>query len=185
VSCADGGKLRDASDRQSRSSSNSDVVLTISTTLSVYRIAEGMGIIGIGVDIVHVPRIASLVRRRSPAKFAARILSPTELSEWKTLSPPTTSAPAATARDSDVIATVPDISKRVRFLAVRWAVKEAAYKALFPNYRPTWKDLSVSKEPGNDGGKPQLAFGRFENVRLHVSVSHDGEYIVANVLAED
>ena len=173
---ADAGReLRDASDRQSRTKSQ-----TLCSTA-----AEGMGVIGIGVDIVHVPRLASLVRRRSPAKFAVRILSPSELSEWKTLSPSTTSAPAMTARDSDVIAVVPEISKRVRFLAVRWAVKEAAYKALFPNHTPTWKDLSVSKEPGNDGGKPQLVFGKFENVRLHVSVSHDGEYIVANVLAED
>ena len=67
-----------------------------------------------------------------------------------------------------------------RFLTVRWAVKEAAYKALFPLYRPTWKDLTVSK----DCGKPSLKFENCPRVKLHASVSHDGEYTVANVLAE-
>ena len=67
-----------------------------------------------------------------------------------------------------------------RFLTVRWAVKEAAYKALFPLYRPTWKDLTVSK----DCGKPSLKFESCPRVKLHASVSHDGEYTVASVLAE-
>jgi len=143
-----------------------------------------MGIIGIGIDIIHVPRIVSLVARRTPAKLAARILSSSELSEWEALSPPTTSTPTATVTTMGSTAVATETPKWVRFLAVRWAVKEAAYKALFPNYRPTWKELSVSKEP-SDCGKPRLGYEKFENVRLHVSVSHDGEYIVANVLAED
>ena len=143
-----------------------------------------MGIIGVGIDIVHVPRIVSLVARRTPAKFAARILSQNEFSEWETLlSPPTTSTSTVTARNPNT-SIVTETPEWVRFLTVRWAVKEAAYKALFPNYEPTWKDLSVSKEP-SDGGKPRVRFRKFENVRLHVSVSHDGEYAVANVLAED
>jgi len=140
-----------------------------------------MGIIGVGIDIVHVPRLVSLVTRRTPAKFASRILSPSEFREWEILSPPTTSTSTMTPRDSNPIG-----AESVRFLAVRWAIKEAAYKALFPNHKPTWKELSVSKEPG-DGGKPSVRFGsgKFENVRLHVSVSHDGEYTIANVLAEE
>jgi holo-[acyl-carrier protein] synthase len=86
-----------------------------------------------------------------------------------------------TTRGSGAIAT--EIERWIRFLAVRWAVKEAAYKALFPSYKPTWKELTAVKEPSG-GGKPELRFGKFESVRLHVSVSHDGEYTVANVLAE-
>ena len=145
-------------------------------------LVERMGIIGVGIDIVHIPRIVSLVARRTPAKLAARILSPSEFNEWETSSPSATTTPIVTAGSSGMIAA--EDLRWVRFLAVRWAVKEAAYKALFPNYKPTWKELSVSKEPG-DGGKPRLRFEKFENVRLHVSVSHDGEYTVANVLAED
>jgi len=69
------------------------------------------------------------------------------------------------------------------FLTVRWAIKEAAYKALSPLYKPTWKDLTVSK-PLEDGGKPSLAFEKYARVKLHASVSHDGGYTVASVLAE-
>ena len=140
----------------------------------------GMGIIGVGIDIVHTPRIASLVARRTPMKLATRILSPSELREWQTLSPPISSAPASIAeRELDVVVA----EKWFRFLAVRWAIKEAAYKALFPFYKPTWKDLTVSKVPA-DNGKPSLTFQNSAKVKLHVSVSHDGEYTVANVLAE-
>lgn len=138
-----------------------------------------MGIIGIGIDIVHTPRIASLVIRRTPRKLATRILSPNELREWETIFPPTFVPLPHTERDLDLIMA----KEWFRFLTVRWAVKEAAYKALFPLYKPTWKDLTVFRAPG-DGGKPSLAFERFADVKLRVSVSHDGEYTVANVLAE-
>lgn len=140
-----------------------------------------MGLIGVGIDIVHAPRIASLITRRTPTKLATRILSPTELQQWQTI-PRTISIPPSTItveRDLDAVMA----EKWFRFLTVRWTIKEAAYKALSPVYKPTWKDLTVSKVPG-DGGKPSLKFENFEEVKLHVSVSHDGEYTVANVLAE-
>ena len=138
-----------------------------------------MGIIGIGIDIVHVPRIARLVARRTPAKLATRILNPNELQEWKKISSPASVSPFDAEGGLDVITA----EKWFRFLTVRWAVKEAAYKALFPLHKPTWKDLTVFKGPG-DGGKPSLRFEGFAEVKLHVSVSHDGEYTVANVVAE-
>jgi holo-[acyl-carrier protein] synthase len=138
-----------------------------------------MGIIGVGIDIVHAPRFASLIVRRTPTKLATRILSPSELREWETTSPPISVPPSTDRRDLDAIMA----EKWFRFLTVRWAIKEAAYKALSPRYKPTWKDLSVSKLPG-DGGKPSLTFESFVDVKLHVSISHDGEYTVANVLAE-
>lgn len=138
-----------------------------------------MGIIGVGIDIVHAPRIVSLIVRRTPTKLATRILSPSELREWGAISPPTAVPSSTTKRDLGALMA----EKWFRFLAVRWATKEAAYKALFPLYKPTWKDLTVSKVPG-EGGKPSLTFESFVEVKLHVSISHDGEYIVANVLAE-
>lgn len=140
-----------------------------------------MGIIGIGIDIVHAPRIASLVARRTPTKLATRILSPSELREWAALSSPT-SPVLVTTTESCLNAIMTE--RWFRFLTVRWAIKEAAYKALFPLYNPTWRDLTVFKAP-TDGGKPNLVFEGSARVKLHVSVSHDGEYTVANVLAED
>ena len=59
-----------------------------------------MGIIGIGVDVVSIPRIAALARRKSPDRLAKRILSATEREAW--LAIPQT-----------------DETKKVRFLAVR------------------------------------------------------------------
>ena len=138
-----------------------------------------MGIIGIGIDIVHTPRIASLVIRRTPRKLATRILSPNELREWEMIFPLAFVPSPRTEKDLDLIMA----EKWFRFLTVRWATKEAAYKALFPLYKPTWKDLTVFRAPG-EGSKPSLAFGKFAEVKLRVSVSHDGEYTVANVLAE-
>ena len=56
-------------------------------------------------------------------------------------------------------------------------------KTLFPLYKPTSKDLTTSKTL-EDGGKLSLAFENCTRVKLHVSVSHDGDYTVVNVLAE-
>ena len=62
--------------------------------------SKSMPILGIGVDLVHVPRIVSLISRRTPEKFAAKILSPQEYQQWQ-----------------NIDATSP---QRIRFLAVRY-----------------------------------------------------------------
>ncbi|KAL1674213.1 4'-phosphopantetheinyl transferase superfamily [Schizophyllum commune] len=126
-----------------------------------------MAILGIGVDLVHLPRIAAALSRH-PSRFPARILSPSELSDWRQYA-------SATA------------AERVRFLAVRWAVKEAAYKALSAAYRPVWHELTYTHGPA---GRPMLQYQPKEAPTprlkaLHTSVSHDGEYAIANVLAEE
>lgn len=72
----------------------------------------------------------------------------------------------------------------------RWTAKEAAYKALYPLMRLSWKDLSVTKGP--DGLKPHLIFSEESRAhltleyppRLHLSVSHDGDYVISFVVAE-
>ncbi|KIY52625.1 4'-phosphopantetheinyl transferase [Fistulina hepatica ATCC 64428] len=132
-----------------------------------------MAIIGIGVDVLHVPRLAAAYSRHSH-RFPLRILSKHELSVFERL-------PA-------------DAQQRLRFLGVRWAVKEAAYKALYPMFHATWKDLTYSSLQVN-GMKPALSFvprkisdisvGKLSGLLLHVSVSHDGAYVFANVIAEE
>ena len=38
------------------------------------------------------------------------------------------------------------------------AIKEATHNALSPNHKPTWEELSSSKEPSDGtGGKPELS----------------------------
>lgn len=69
-------------------------------------------------------------------------------------------------------------------------MKEAAYKALYP-LRPTWKELTYTPFDPQTGSKPALAYHPNDDSvpdqrpRLHVSVSHDGEHILAHVVAED
>ncbi|KAF8165406.1 4'-phosphopantetheinyl transferase [Crassisporium funariophilum] len=109
-----------------------------------------MTILGIGVDIVHVPRIASLFTRRCPDRFALRILSKQEYVQWESL------------RNSD-------LSERVRFIAVRWSVKEASYKAMYPVVKPTWREFTYQSVTA-EGRKPTL--------------THDGEYVYSSVLIE-
>ncbi|KAF8609193.1 4'-phosphopantetheinyl transferase [Ceratobasidium sp. AG-I] len=125
-----------------------------------------MPILSIGVDICHLPRIARLASRE---RFAQRILSPTE---------------------ARLFAGLQD-GARERFLAVRWAVKESAYKALYPHVRLQWKLVSLLPPPASatkGGDKPALeldpSLGLSNTLKFHVSVSHDGEYVFATVLAE-
>ncbi|GBE79239.1 Putative holo-[acyl-carrier-protein] [Sparassis crispa] len=130
-----------------------------------------MGILGIGVDILHVPRLVSLIERRTDKRVAARILSNQEFAVWETL-------PSS------------DHVRRTRFLAVRWCIKEAAYKAIYPLARPTWKDLTFhGLQAGKNDTKPTLEY-RFTSSspalgKIHVSVSHDGDYVFTAVLVED
>ena len=71
----------------------------------------------------------------------------------------------------------------------RWAIKEAAYKAIYHTVKPTWKELSYRTIEGQ-GFKPSLIYEPLDIAeavklgRLHASVSHDGDYVFATVIAE-
>lgn len=114
-------------------------------------------LLGLGTDILHLPRISALLaRHRRQCQFAKRILSPQEFETWR--------------RDPNT-----------RYLAVRWSVKEAAYKAAFPNYRLTWKQLEFTTQ--SDSPKPSLHAPFHSDLHFHASVSHDAEYVLATVIA--
>ncbi|KAK6497419.1 hypothetical protein TWF481_011828 [Arthrobotrys musiformis] len=131
---------------------------------------------GIGVDILHLPRLLSLLSRRPISKFTRRILTPNELAEFQKLSSIDPPNPSSTSLLSN---------PATRFLATRWAAKEAAYKASI-NLIPTtkeqwmgWKNFEILKgsrgEPLltiRDGGGEKIEDGQ-------VSISHDGEYVIA------
>lgn len=79
------------------------------------------------------------------------------------------------------------VSTGFNALYVRWAVKEAAYKALFGIGKLTWKDMTFTS--GKDVTPSlNIYLGKLplhHNLGpVHVSVSHDGEYVVAMVVAE-
>ncbi|KAG6337366.1 hypothetical protein ID866_1739 [Astraeus odoratus] len=148
-----------------------------------------MPIQGLGIDILHVPRMLSLINRRGALKIASRILSQGELHGFRSMV-----GLSSSDRGYDMRAAAghgEEVYTRIaRYLGVRWAVKEAAYKALYP-LRPSWKELTYTSFDACKGVKPELVFhaaanGTAGNVpgRLHVSVSHDGDFIVASVVAE-
>ncbi|KAK9761801.1 hypothetical protein K7432_013031 [Basidiobolus ranarum] len=130
-------------------------------------------IIGIGVDLVHLPRIQKLLTKNPYAclNFARRVLSPVELTEFQDISPQV---------DKDQHKVDDEV---VKYLGTRFAIKEATYKALFPQEKLTWDEVTVYKVDG----KPYLDILDAETRGIkssHVSVSHDGEYAIAQVLLE-
>ncbi|KAF8271767.1 4'-phosphopantetheinyl transferase superfamily [Lactarius quietus] len=126
-----------------------------------------MTILGIGVDILHLPR---LTRHLCDNRLARRILSPAELREYLAL--------PKEYRE-----------RRIRFLGVRWAVKEAVYKAVYPIVEPTWHDFTLRRPAGSP--KPNLVYHPKDSQLslrlgpLHTSVSHDGDYTFATVIVEE
>ena len=124
-------------------------------------------ILGLGLDMVEISRIARAWKRFED-RFAKRILHADELSHFYGLN-----------------------STKVQFLASRFAVKEAAVKALgtgFSNgiFPP---DIAVATLPG---GQPELrlygkARERFDHMnanRMHVSLTHGKETTAAVVILE-
>ena len=124
-------------------------------------------IVGLGTDIVEIPRIEHSLRRYG-RRFSDRLLSEEERSlcegrSWALL---------------------------VQFVAGRFAAKEAILKALGTGLGDArWTDISVGRDLK---GKPivhlsgvtaQRARG-LGATRIHVSISHSREYAVAQAIFE-
>ena len=124
---------------------------------------------GVGVDLATVARVRA-VHARFPERFERRIL---------------------TAAERDEIAGLPEGVDRARFLTKRYAVKEAAVKALGTGERlgVLLRDFGLAHDAL---GKPELtvegagaeAFARAGIVARHVSLSDEGDAVVAFVVLE-
>ncbi len=120
-------------------------------------------IVGIGTDLVHIPRMQELLAKHGD-KFAERILSEAELSVFL------------------------KAKNQAAFLAKRFAAKEATAKAMGTGFRDglSLRHISVSND---NNGKPELQF--FErglslinelNIgRAMISLSDENEYAIAFV----
>ncbi len=125
---------------------------------------------GVGTDICKVPRIAEALQR-SGERFARRVLGSDELAVYRERS----------ARHP---------LRGIRYVATRFAAKEALSKALGLGLRPpmTWHTAQLL----NDAlGRPEIVCGGalrdyMEQNRLvaKVSVSDEEEYAVAFVIVE-
>lgn len=123
-------------------------------------------IVGLGSDIVEVERIANALNRTGE-QFARRILTDDEWSIWQ------------------------ETSQKSHYLAKRFAVKEAAAKALGTGFRGglTMKDIGTVND---ELGKPVLILSGVAEKRMeelgarctHVSISDEKHYAVATVILE-
>jgi holo-[acyl-carrier protein] synthase len=127
-------------------------------------------IFGIGTDLVSQPRIVAAVQRYGD-RFLRRILTERELTDL-----------AARPRND---------AQFIRFVAQRFAAKEAFSKALGTGMRQGvgWRDAGVHNEAG---GRPLLHVSTAMRARLasldiegmHVSLSDEVELTVAVVMLE-
>lgn len=125
-----------------------------------------MAILGLGTDIVEIARIEDVVSR-SGERLARRILSPGEWEQYQIHQQP------------------------VRFLAKRFAVKEAASKALGTGIRNglAFNQFEVANNPL---GKPELILhgvaremaGQMGVTSIHVTLADERHYACATVIIE-
>lgn len=127
-------------------------------------------IYGIGTDLCDIRRVQRAVERRGE-RFAQKVLGEREY-------------PIYLARNARVA------TRGLRFLATRFAAKEAFSKAvgLGITHPMTWRACEVLKAPS---GKPQVVLNGalaewFEQRRLHahVTLTDEGEYACAFVIVE-
>ncbi|MGZ4788853.1 MAG: holo-[acyl-carrier-protein] synthase [Terriglobales bacterium] len=124
-------------------------------------------IVGTGVDITEVPRIAAAIERFGN-RFLKRIFTDNEIRYCESK------------------------QNRVERYAARFAAKEAALKAIGTGWRRgvSWTEVEVTREPS---GRPTMTFhgvaGEFAAKlgvkHVHVSLSHTVDHAIAHVILED
>ena len=120
-------------------------------------------IIGTGIDIVDLRRFHDMDFDRLN-RLAKRILTDDELVEFRQL----------------------DEVKHAVHLAKIWSIKESIGKAFGTGISndSVWKNMRIYK---NTLGQPQVQFlGALarKTVICHISVSHDGDYLVSNAILD-
>ena len=124
-------------------------------------------IVGTGIDIIEVPRVAAAVERFGE-RFLNRIFTERE------------------------IAYCHSKQNAMERFAARFAAKEAGFKAIGTGWRygVAWRDVEVGREPG---GRPTICFhgeaaqfaARLGVRRASLSLSHTAEQAIAHVILED
>ena len=123
-------------------------------------------IVGTGIDITEVPRVAAVMERFGE-RFLKRVYTNREIAYCQSK------------------------KNAVERFAARFAAKEAAMKAIGTGLRQgvTWHDVEVGREPG---GRPTIIFtGRAEEfakklgvIRTALSLTHTKDTAMAQVILE-
>jgi holo-[acyl-carrier protein] synthase len=120
-------------------------------------------ILGIGVDLCRIERIAALLARRP--RFTDKVLLPAEAALCLSRGEP------------------------ARHIAGRFAAKEAVMKALGSGWGKGVGFREIEVVPGADDGPPSIrltgeAAKRAAGARVHISISHDAGAAVAFAVLE-
>ncbi|MCH8178551.1 MAG: holo-ACP synthase [Proteobacteria bacterium] len=127
-------------------------------------------IVGIGTDLCDIRRIQEALDRRG-ARFAEKVLGEQELAVWR----------ARSARAP---------LRGLRFLATRFAAKEAFSKAigLGIHWPMAWRACEILNAPS---GQPRIVLGgelapwfAERHWRAHVTVTDEGDFAQAFVVVE-
>lgn len=115
---------------------------------------------GIGIDIIELKRIKKQIQKSD--RLMERILTEQEKERFLDLT---------------------NESRRVEFLAGRFAAKEAFAKATGRGIgKLSFKDIYIGS---GENGQPQITATGYETERLFISISHSQEYAVAQVIIEE
>jgi holo-[acyl-carrier protein] synthase len=126
-----------------------------------------MGVRGIGVDLVKIPRMRDAIARWDE-RFLRRVFTDAEIAECRARRDP---AP---------------------HFAVRFAAKEAGLKALGTGLSlgVTWRELEVRRRPGQAPtlelhGRTRVLSRARGGRRMLLALSHDGDYALAEAMLVD
>jgi holo-[acyl-carrier protein] synthase len=146
-----------------------------------------MAIIGIGTDIVEIARLQVSVSKSD--SMAKRILTANEYADYIALNdlPRLRPRQQADLADKDGI----ELSSQARFLAKRFAAKEAAVKAIGNGIGNgvSWQQLEIAhRETGQPylkvNGHLQALFEQQGVKHSHISISDEKHYATATVVLE-
>ncbi|MCR4437634.1 MAG: holo-ACP synthase [bacterium] len=123
-------------------------------------------VVGVGIDIIEIARVDEQVRRHGE-RFLTRVFAPEEVAYCERM------------------------AHRAQHYAVRFAAKEATFKALGTGWQDglSWQDVVLVND---HQGKPSVSLrGRAKELaerqgvtQVHVSVSHSKESAAAVVVLE-
>jgi len=127
--------------------------------------ARDSGVRGIGVDLVHLPRMRHVIERWQE-RFLRRVFTDGEIAYCQARRDPT------------------------QHFAVRFAAKEAGLKALGTGLRLgiNWRELEVRRERGQapvlvlHGRSQEIGRARGGGDRLLLALTHDGDYAMAQAM---
>jgi phosphopantetheine--protein transferase-like protein len=124
--------------------------------------------IGIGVDIINTNRFRLLFEKKTSFvdRLSKRILHPShELPRFQSLYKS-------------------NVDESIRFIAGSWSIKEALFKTLDPDEQEKF-NFNHWYKSYNSNGKPFVSNDNYNcDESFLVSVSHDHEMLVANVLRQ-